>query len=363
MSFDADTVWRIAQLEEMLDHLKTQDAPSVDRLSPIINGDLNLWQRGTSFAAIASGTYFADRWEYNKVGTMVHTVSRDTDIPTLAESSHQSNYSMKVDCTTADASIAAGDYTYVTKKIEGYNFQPLAGKTHYLSFWVNGTKTGIHCAAFRNSTATPDRSYVVEYTINTTNTWERKTVTIPFDFTGGTWDYINGIGLYVDFVLAAGSTFQTTADAWQNGNFFATANQVNACDNTANNFFLAQVQLRPDNPNIFVADRLFDEELAAAQRYYEVMGGDTTNNQIAFRIYTDAVAREYRFPLFYRVTKRGIPTVTKNGTWAVVNAAQPSVNNPGLNSCRFFWTSGGAAGLTTTHTNSTDDTVTVESEL
>lgn len=328
---------------------------------PIVNGDFNIWQQGTSFVAIASGDYSTDRFVYQKVGTMVHTISRDTDVPTVVQSGHNSNHSAKIDCTTADAAIAAGDYAIFGQRIEGYNFQSLVSKTFYYLFWVKATKTGIYCVSFRNDGN--DRSYVAEYTINSASTWERKVITIPFDFSGGTWDYINGIGLRVNWALAAGATFRTTANAWQNGNFLATANQVNACDSTANDFYISQVQLRPDNPNIFVVDRLFDAEWAVAQRYYEVIGGDNANLQIDLSIYTDAVARTYRFPLFYRTTKRGIPTVTKNGVWFVANAGQPTVDNGGLNSCRIFWISGGAAGGTRVVTNSADDTVTIDSEL
>ena len=48
----------------------------------IINPSFDIWQRGISFVSIANATYFADRYVYNKVGTMVHDVDRSTDIPT-----------------------------------------------------------------------------------------------------------------------------------------------------------------------------------------------------------------------------------------------------------------------------------------
>ena len=52
----------------------------------IINGNFDIWQRGTSFAAVASSDYVADRFTYTEVGAMVHTVSIDTDVPTFAQS-------------------------------------------------------------------------------------------------------------------------------------------------------------------------------------------------------------------------------------------------------------------------------------
>lgn len=232
----------------------------------IINGSFNFWQRGTTFAAIASGVYSADRFVYLKTGTMVHTIGRDSaDVP--GSSPFNINYSFKVDCTTIDGAIAAGDNCRVMQSIEGYNIKKYIGGYGILSFWVKGTKTGVHCVGFRNSGA--DRSYVVEYAINVTNTWEYKTITIPFDFSGGTWDYTNGVGLNIMWTLASGSTFQTTPDTWQTGDFFATANQVNACDNTANDFRLAKVKFELGQvATPFVAiDQ--EQELARCQRYYE----------------------------------------------------------------------------------------------
>jgi hypothetical protein len=172
-----------------------------------------------------------------------------------------------VDCTTADASISAGDYTFVDHRVEGYNWLPLTQRIVTLSFWVKGTKTGIHCVSLINSGA--DRSCVKEFTINTTATWEKKTLTFPVSPSAGTWDYTTGIGIYIRFALAAGSTFQTTADAYQTGNFFATSNQVNATDDTANDFRLCGVQLEAGSVATEVEQRTFPEELALCERYYE----------------------------------------------------------------------------------------------
>ncbi len=201
----------------------------------IINGSMLLAQRGTSFAAVANTDYTIDRYQYAKAGTMVHTISQDTDVPATSVS----QTSLKLDCTTADASIAAGDLTIIYQKIEGYNFAPYVGQSATVSFWVKSAKTGIHCVSFTNSGT--DRSMVKEYTVNIADTWEYKTINVTFDYTGGTWDYTNGIGIYVYFTLSAGSTWHTTKDVWQTGQFLATSNQVNVCDNTANNFLITDV--------------------------------------------------------------------------------------------------------------------------
>jgi len=233
----------------------------------IINGGMDIWQRGTSFATIANGTYVADRFAYEKSGAVVHTVSRDTNVPTVDESGSKFNYSLKIDCTTIDSSIEAGDFCVVSQKIEGYNAKIIMGQLVTLSFWVKATKTGIYCVSFRNSGF--DRSYVIEFTINTTLTWEKKTVTFTFNNgSAGTWDYTTGFGVDITWVLSCGSTFQTTANAWQTGNYLATSNQVNATDSTDNNFWLTGVQFEAGSIATSFKFRQYTEELALCQRYY-----------------------------------------------------------------------------------------------
>src|SRR5687767_7913984 len=154
-----------------------RDLIAVSDRNVIINGNFDIWQRGTSFAAATSGSYSADRWKYGKVGAAVHTISRDTSVPTVDESNFFSNYSLKMAVTTLDSSIAAGDLSYISYPVEGYDWTRLARRPFTLSFWVRGTKTGIHCVSFRNND-TADRSYIAEYTINAADTWERKTITV-----------------------------------------------------------------------------------------------------------------------------------------------------------------------------------------
>lgn len=212
---------------------------------PIIisNGAINIWQRGTSFAAIGNAVYGVDRFRHGVIGAAVHTASRSTDVPTVAQAGVLANYSYYLDCTTADASIAAADATFTRYVIEGYDFLRIAQQQFTLSFWVKATKTGIYCVAFGNSGA--DRSYVVEYTINSADTWEYKTVTVSASPTAGTWSYTNGIGLAIYWTIASGSNYQTTANAWQTGNFIATSNQVNGTDSTNNDWRMTLFDIVP----------------------------------------------------------------------------------------------------------------------
>jgi hypothetical protein len=278
---------------------------SVFARNVIINGDFNHSIRGSSFAAIANNDYHVDRFYYVKTGAMVHTIGRSTDVPTVAQSGHNSRYSLDVDLTTVDSSIAAGDYCAIRYAIEGVDFYPFVGITGTLSFWVKSTKTGTFCVGVKNGAG--DRSYVLEYTVNSADTWEKKTLYIPFNYSGGTWDYGLNTGLIISFVLAAGSTYQTTAGAWQNGNYWATANQVNACDNVANIFRLAQIDFKPIAAVTLFDQQSYEQELRAAERYYEEFN-DTDNDKLCLG-YCDTT-NVAMYILQYKTAKRAAPTLT-----------------------------------------------------
>jgi hypothetical protein len=276
----------------------------------IINGKAELAQRGTSFAAVADGAYTLDRWRFGNTSAAVVTISQQSDVP--ADNEFQN--SLRVAVTTADATIAAGDTCFISQRIEGYNVRDLIGRTFTLRFRVRSSKTGVHCIAFRNSGL--NRSYVAEYTVSAANTWESKTITLTGGLiTAGTWDWTNGTGLEVCFVLAAGSTFQTTAGAWQTGNFLDTANQVNCLDTIGNIFAITGVQLEPGGVAAPFEHRPIGVELYLCYRYFQSLPNFTfvTTSEPA-----NVNARTFFAPMRASPTMTGTPA---SGTGAVVGAA------------------------------------------
>jgi hypothetical protein len=135
----------------------------------IINGNFDHWQRGTSF--VATSTYAADRFRSFPSGAADVDIDRDTDVP-----NNESNFSLKLTVSTPDATLDATDYDSVTYRMEGYDIAPLMDKTFTVSFYVKASIAGDYTFAIRNVDAT--RSYVTTYTIDSPNTWERKTITI-----------------------------------------------------------------------------------------------------------------------------------------------------------------------------------------
>ncbi len=284
------------------------------RKNYLINSAMDFAQRSASFPAAVTGKYNLDRYRFSNSSAGIFTVSQDTDVPTAAEANFNFTYSLRVLATTPDTSIAAGDLCAIEQRIEGSNFAEIAQKLTNLSFWVKSSISGIYCASLSNSG--DDRSVVQEYTINSTNTWEYKTITFPESPETGTWDYTNGVGIKVFWTLSAGSTFQTTAGAWQNaGSLFATANQVNGI-NTGADFKITGVMLNEGSvaAPFERVGKTIEQELSLCQRYYEksynidVDPATITNLGATLFVAANSGNQEQNQELF-KVTKRALPTM------------------------------------------------------
>lgn len=167
--------------------------------------------------------------------------------------------------TTVAKTVLAARFALVGTAIEGYLLRPFTGLSAILTFWAKSPKTGIHCVAFSNMV---DRSFVAEYVVSAANVWQQHQIGLIFNAVGGTWDYTNGLGLKILFPLLAGSTFQTTPYAWNNGIFYATANQQNLMDTIGNTFRVTDIVLRQGIIAGAYPRVPFNEALVQCQRYY-----------------------------------------------------------------------------------------------
>jgi ribosomal protein L27 len=243
-------------------------APKVGMVNRIINGAMVISQRGTSFAGLTNGgnKYTLDRWLWaeSATSTAVQTVSQDSSAPVGFVNS------LKVQTTTAQSSLSAGNAYRLIQYIEGNNVSDLGfgtanAKTFTLSFWVRSSLTGTFGGSLFNQTS--NRFYVYSYSINSADTWEYKTITIAGD-TSGTWDTGNTSGLAVQFSLGAGSDYLAAAGSWGGTRAEAPIGQVNVAGTLNATLYITGVQLEKGSTATSFDYRPYGTELQLCQRYY-----------------------------------------------------------------------------------------------
>ena len=320
---------------------KIQLSSSTGRRNLVINGAMNVAQRGTSFTSISSNTYTLDRWQLQAAGDGRSTITQSTTVP-----NNNFLYSMKVDVTTADTSLGATDLQSFTQRIEGNAMYQLglgtsSAKSLAVSFWVRSNKTGTYCVAIRN--ASGGRSITSEYSISSADTWEHKVITFSGDTTG-TYSTNNSEGINLNFVLLAGTNHDgKTADTWEANTAFATDNQVNLFDNTSNEWYVTGVQLEVGSAATEFEHRSFEEELAACQRYYKRynVGSDTAYSRLVVSTYSDTTSRFYvtmQLPVELRTT----PTMAQSSLTLNGQAVTSVANVGGTQAMSFVFNHGGS---------------------
>jgi hypothetical protein len=236
----------------------------------IINGAMQVAQRATSSAGItASGYFTADRWNTELITLGTWTQSVEADAPTGSGFRN----SLKMLCTTADASPAASDLLNVQQRSEGLNVQQFAkgtasAKTFCMSFWVKSNVTGTYIVQLLD--VPNSRSVSASYTISAAATWEKKTITFPADVTGA-FANTSGQNLQTRFWLAAGSdrtsgTLQTTWGSSVTTTGYAVG-QTNLASAINNYWQVTGVQVQPERASQF-AFLNYGEVLAQCQRYF-----------------------------------------------------------------------------------------------
>jgi len=240
----------------------------------IINGDMSIAQRGTSTTGVTTsdGYYACDRW-YSQTDTGTWTISQSTDVPTGQGFVN----SFKMDCTSAGTSNA--DEVMIRSKNEGQNLQYLKyGTTNAtsltLSFWIKSNKTGNYYLAMVNNNSTQDRVVSFGYTIDSADTWEKKTITIPGD-TARSIDNTNGEELTLYWLFSAASSFTSggVSNTWTNyaANRFANSNLAGLGGSTADEVYMTGVQLEAGTTASDFEFLPHDVNLQRCERYYQVL--------------------------------------------------------------------------------------------
>ena len=284
----------------------------------IINGDMQIAQRGTSNSGVTSEAYHTgpDRWKLVPLGTV--TISQSTDTPT----GQGFKNSYKIDVTTADTSLASDDNSRFMTFLEGQNLQMFnkgnSGAENFtIAFWIKSSKTGTYVMELVDDN---DRHCCKTYTVSSANTWEKKVVSIPNE-TSNAIDDDNTLGLQVYWWFAGGSDFTsgTLATAWSSKTSAnrAVGLNVNCYDSTDNEVYITGVQMEVGTfdsnsiPNFQFEDR--GTSLARCQRYfYQEDNSDTYHNQ-ANGFFSSSTL--YVSLIELPVAMRNSPSITTSGNF------------------------------------------------
>jgi len=298
----------------------------------IINGDMSIAQRGTSTASITGDGYHTiDRFKTLLTTLGTWTQSQSTDVP----SGQGFAKSLKMDCTTADASPASGDRMFLYQRFEGQMLQYLkkgtaSAESLTLSFWVKSNKTGTYiCELGDNDNS---RKFSQSYTISVADTWEKKTITFAGDTTG-TLDNDNNNSLDVVWWLGAGTDYSsgTLNNSW-NGSV-ANANravgQVNLADSTANEWYITGVQLEAGTTASDFEFLPYDVNLQRCQRYCYINKANGTTYKIFCLAFYETTTTFNAF-LPFPITMRSSPTVSFSGNFRIYDTAGRSVSSQAL---------------------------------
>ena len=235
----------------------------------IINGATNVAQRGTSqtsITGVANAYYVQDRWRVNVNSSGALTQTQDSSAPSGFANS------IKLDCTTADTSIASTELLILHQRIEGQNLQGFAkgtsdAKPFAVSFYVKGNASATYCCGLRDR----DNDRTAGKLFNVTTDWTRVELTFDADTTGA-FDDNNEASLDLEIWLHAGSNYTSGTL----NNTFASRTNANRAvgissffDSTDRTFFITGVQLEVgQNPTSFEVEPI-EMTMRKCQRYFQ----------------------------------------------------------------------------------------------
>lgn len=268
------TANQIADSTITTDQLKT---PNLGRRNIIINGAMMVAQRSTSTQFSNANGYVCDRFECSNQTDGAITFSQSTDVP----SGQGFINSTKINVDTADTSLAATQHALFQQKVEGLHSSHLMWGTSNaqniaVSFWIKSSLTGTFTYYALDESAN-SQSYVQTFTIDSANTWEKKTFSIAGPTTGGTADFpiTNARSFFTGICLGVGATHQTsTTGSWHaTANFAAsTSSAVKLIENASANMYITGWQIELGNQVTPFEHMSFAEELTLCQRYYQQLG-------------------------------------------------------------------------------------------
>jgi hypothetical protein len=313
----------------------------------VINGAMQVAQRGTSTASITTtGYYTADRISTTVSSMGTWTQSLETDAPTGSGLRN----SVKMLCTTADASPAAGDIVSVHQYLEGQNVQQFlkgtsSAKQFSVSFWVKSNVTGTYILELFDYNNT--RQVSASYTVSASATWEKKTITFPADTTGA-FTNSNAAALGCNFWLGAGTTYTsgTLNTTWAaNTNANRVVGQTNLASAINNYWQVTGIQLEVGSVATPFEFENYATTLLKCQRYFIRLQGYSLLYHAVGSGNTNCRGGIVSIP----TTMRTLPTITIKG--AAVALLNSSLTDRGVSGFDNQNQRAGAIGFNTVSVN------------
>lgn len=230
-----------------------------------VNGSLRTSQQNGTTALAANGAYPADNFyvAWTSSVALSHkliTSGPFTSMPLIKNA-------IEIEVTTADATVAAGDFALVVSKIEGrrlaneFGWGSANAKPISIGWMLRSNISGRAYLRVTNNAENRSRVFPIDLVANTDKYAE---INIPGD-QSGTWLTDTGVGIQVGVTFQAGTTYQTTAGAWQVGNLGAASDVTNFCATIGNKLWIGPMVVMPGNDlppveNLMSCFRLIEDE-------------------------------------------------------------------------------------------------------
>lgn len=288
----------------------------------VINGAMNVAQRATSVTGLgaANGYFTCDRWK-----TIPNSTAGRFTMTQTADGPSGFANCIKLDCTTADTSIAAAENLLLRQSFEGQNLQRIGkgvagAKEVTVSFYVKANAAFDFALELQDA----DNSRQITKLFATTTDWVRHEITFPADVDDGSspFDDDNAASLHLTFWLHAGATY--TSGTLNTAAFANTTNANRAVgidsffSSTDNNFFITGVQMEVGPVATEFEQEDISTTLAKCQRYFEIHTTLVDFHMLAMAIAISSTQATFFMP--FLVTKRAAPTATfsASGTFTAV---------------------------------------------
>ena len=296
-----------------------QVTPNLGRRNLIINGAMQVAQRGSSAVTVTTAASYrtVDRWKTDIDGSAGHDWSHEQSTDAPVGFGHSSKITIVTSGTQPTSATTAHQFYSLLEKqdVQRLEWGTSNAKAATVSFYVKSSVTGnhgfriIHYDSSSNAVA-----YNTHYTINTANTWERKTITVTGPTSGGIVPTATAQALFMEFKLGIDTTVEGLSgyQAWESTNTKATeAGTVYLPATSGATWFITGIQLEAGDQSTPFEHRSYGEELALCQRYYWQLSSTVHGN------YPSWVASAYstaqmNWQIPFPVTMRTVPTMTYN---------------------------------------------------